>query len=155
MTTAIEMKDMILSGNYWRDCECGRTMHEYGLETGDGDEIPYTISVSKILDDVFCSRHCRNRAEKKERQIEHRRRRTICRAVQVLGPSIVITYASGETRSGWCKCDLEKMRTEFPGFVEFRWSGGKSSACGCPWCGQFGVANGDTEAWHKWRAENK
>ncbi len=151
--TALEMKDKIQSGLWWQECGyCLREMHDGYLED-DGDEIPYTISVSTKLDDVFCSRRCRCKAEKKARQVARRKRRTICRAVKVLGPSIRITYASGDTRSGWCKCDLEKMRTDYPGYVEFKFPGGKYSSSGCPWCGQWGVSNCDTEAWHQWRSE--
>lgn len=156
MTSAIEMKAQIQSGTWWQECgTCYREMHDGYLDDHSGDEISYTISVSTVLDEVFCSGRCRRKAEKHARQIEHRKRRTICRAVQVLGPSILIKYASGEFRSGWCKCDLEKMRTDYPGYVEFRWPGCKYSSCGCPWCGQWGVSKCDTEAWHKWRAESK
>jgi len=155
MTTAIEMKELILSGEWSQECQCGREMYsDYLIARDDNyDEIPYTISISTKLDEVFCSRRCRCKAEKRARQIEHRKRRTIGRAVRVLGPSIRISYASGETRSGWCKCDFDKMRTEYPGFVEFKFPGSKYSSCGCPWCGQWGVPNGDKEAWHKWRSK--
>jgi len=152
---AIEMKERIQSGTSWQECgTCFREMHEEYLND-EGDEIPYTISISTKLDEVFCSRLCRCKAEKHARQIEHRKRRTICRAVQVLGLSIRITSASGDTRSGWCKCDLEKMRTEYPGYVDFRFPGGQYGCCGCPWCAQWGVAICDTEAWHKWRFDER
>lgn len=150
--TAAKLKADIESGLCWQECVCGRKMHSDYIETSDGEELPPRIVISrKIPDMVFCSRRCAIREENRIRNVEKRRRKTIARALDVWGHGITVLYASGDSRSGLCKCDREAIRTEYPGYVSFTFPGSLGDASGCPWCVQLGVQHRDVEAWNLYR----
>ena len=139
--TSAELIEKIQAGEYWSECwgDCGNRLTSSCIETDDGDELPARFVTSPHLPEaVFCSSRCKRMALRAIRGAHRRRRRTINRTVAYFGPKVKILYVSGESRAGWCKCDLAKMHTDYPGCVNIKLPGMLYTASGCPWCHQFG-----------------
>ena len=150
--TATEIAEQIQMGNLWQECVCGVRMHSDETWGTDeyGDEVcrETRIVISKMVDDyVFCSRRCRLNEERRLRQVEHRRRRIAGRVFRKFGPVEFCPYGYiwADARSGWCQCDQKKMG-EYPGSCSFKLRGCQYRINGCVWCGQWGVARCDHEA---------
>jgi len=156
---ATELIEKIEAGELWSECHgpsCSNEMHEDCTQTYDGDELPAQLLTSKYdTDAVFCSGKCRREFEAREREAARRKRRVIGLAIRYFGPHARIKYAFGESRSGWCKCDLGKLGTDYPGCVDVILPGLKCDVTGCPRCRQFGVAKMDTEAYHEFMRARK
>ena len=151
-----ELKASIESGLYWSDCHwqnCSNKIHDDYIETySDEDdyvEKPVQIILSDLLPDaVFCSGRCRWKAEDEERRVARRRRRIIAKAFTVFGRAMLIDYCFGESRDGFCKCDLTPPRTEYPGVISLKLPGILQYGFhGCVFCRQWGVCKIDHEAW--------
>ena len=156
---ATELIEQIKSGLLWSECHgpsCSNEMHENCTQTDDGDELPPQLLTSKCDEyAVFCSGKCRREFDRQSRQIVNRKRRVIGLAIRYFGPKARIKHAFGESRSGWCKCDLSKLGTDYPGCVDVILPGLTCSVSGCPRCRQFGVARMDTEAYHDYMRSRK
>ena len=156
---ATELIEQIRSGRLWSECHgpsCSNEMHEDCTQTDDGDELPSQLLTSKYdADAVFCSGKCRREFEILQRKIRHRRRRVIGLAIRHFGPLARIKHASGNSRDGWCKCDLSKLETDYPGRVEVILPGLTCNVDGCPRCRQFGVARMDTDAYQAFMRARK
>ncbi|MCP4782791.1 MAG: hypothetical protein GY903_01025 [Fuerstiella sp.] len=97
---------------------------------------------------AYCSQQCKDAQAAVWHEYAKRKALTSAVAIVLFGPDIDITYASGSSRSGWCKC---KQEPHLSGMVEFRFPGSKGKVNGCPHCRQFGVTRRDLAAWKTWR----
>lgn len=148
----VELKAAIESGGYWSECWspfCDAKMHDdYTLR--DDDEHTSTIRTSQqIPEAVFCSRQCRLKAERHQRDIEHRWRRTIAKAFQSFGREMVFLNACGESRSGACSC--ADPQPFMAGTVDLKLPGLMYSISGCPWCKNWHVSRCDVEAFQQFK----
>lgn len=153
---AAELKTAIEQGRYWSECHgphCSNTIRHTHIDSHDEDgeylEKPSQVLVSKHIDDaVFCSGKCRREAESDLRRLEKRRRRIIAKAFQLFGRQMVVKYCRPESRNGFCKCDLVRMRTEYPGSISLSIPRVLQYCfCGCVFCGQWDVPKIDRETW--------